>query len=677
MKSIIIYLIMGFTMLSAQDAAGQYKLTGVDVMYTFITRAADTLTVTDAYGLGITQAVSIIPAAVPFTTQAMQLTDAALSAVGINLNVTLNEGGSGSIAEGSYYPDVNTIEDENGACVTLQQVLPVTDNFTYTSSGTGMADNSLAHPGVNVLGLPGISGHAGEQLGLLGLSGSNTFEDYPMVPSHPTLCGPDESCFDFIVDVDGDGQIDPLQSGGNDIYQPGGTEMLGVTGGFFLKNGLNAENLESVFSGNTAPDFMLEWHGVDGISAGLGCGSEDDCMGSETEDEDGDGTWWDRQIGIPAIPATYMNSACGFTLPIYGDVTAAFDAIPMDANQDGMVDVNDLDAEGNPLYSMADACIDRVDVAASGYLMDPSGALATWGHFLTANAATYAGTAAFLTNLDPLAGDVDPAGIMAACGATGETPTNPTAGVCLVAAGATGETPTDVDVLTCLATATDETEQTACVTVGGEACVTACATADVAAYVAASDNPGILADDSDHDFDGTNGRLTMNFDVPCVPVIEAREVVAEFIEVGDNGGCMVESACNYDATATIDDWSCIYGSNDSAGSDPCYESEGCAYDCDVLSTEEFIMTDRYSLDSIYPNPFNPNTTIGFTMPVAGHLELKVYDIIGRELVSLKNEYTLAGTHSVSWNASSYPSGVYIVKMDSGTFSKIQKIVLMK
>ena len=134
MKSIIIYLIMGLTILTAQDAAGQYKLSGVDVLYTYITRASVNLTVSDAHGLGITQGVSTIPAAVPFTTQAMQLPDAALGAVGINLNVILNDDGSGAIAEGSFYPDVNTITDENGNCVTIQQVLPVTDEFTYTSS---------------------------------------------------------------------------------------------------------------------------------------------------------------------------------------------------------------------------------------------------------------------------------------------------------------------------------------------------------------------------------------------------------------------------------------------------------------------------------------------------------------------------------------------------------------
>ena len=209
MKIIIIYIVMGLTVLTAQDAAGQYKLSGVDVLYTFVTRAADTLTVTDAYGLGITQVVSIIPAAVPFTTKAMKLTDAALSSVGINLNVTLNEDGSGAIAEGSYYPDVNTITDENGNCVTIQQVLPVTDEFTYTSMGNMMEYVGMAHPGVNVLGLPGISSKAGQQMGGLALSSSLTFENFPMFPAHPTLCSPTGDCFPFTIgDIDGSGTLE-------------------------------------------------------------------------------------------------------------------------------------------------------------------------------------------------------------------------------------------------------------------------------------------------------------------------------------------------------------------------------------------------------------------------------------------------------------------------------------
>ena len=192
MKKTILVLCAVSALMVAQDAAGSYKLTGVDVLYTYITRAENVLTVTEASGAfgPVTIPVATIPAAVPFTSQPMQLTDAALGAIGINLNVTLGEDGNGEIGEGSYYPDINTIEAEDGSCVTLQQVLPVSDPFNYTSMGNMMAAVGMAHPGVNVLGLPGISPMAGQQLGGLELQDSETFEDFPMFPAHPTLCDP-------------------------------------------------------------------------------------------------------------------------------------------------------------------------------------------------------------------------------------------------------------------------------------------------------------------------------------------------------------------------------------------------------------------------------------------------------------------------------------------------------
>jgi hypothetical protein len=133
-------------------------------------------------------------------------------------------------------------------------------------------------------------------------------------------------------------------------------------------------------------------HDFNGVDGRLTMNFDIPCVGIIEAREVGDGTWFDRIVGIPGITATYMNPACGFNMPIYGDVSAVFEAMGMGF------------------------CVDAVGSAASGYLMDAS--LATWGNFMTANAATYAGTAASLTNLDPLAGDVDPAGIMVACGAT-------------------------------------------------------------------------------------------------------------------------------------------------------------------------------------------------------------------------------------------------------------------
>jgi hypothetical protein len=86
---------------------------------------------------------------------------------------------------------------------------------------------------------------------------------------------------------------------------------------------------------------------------------------------------------------------------------------------------------------------------------------------------------------------------------------------------------------------------------------------------------------------------------------------------------------------------------------------------------------EYALHQNYPNPFNPVTTISFSIPKFGLTSIKVYDLTGRELATLTNEFLNPGSYSISWEASSHPSGMYFVKMQSGTFSKTQKIVLIK
>jgi len=352
--------------------------------------------------------------------------------------------------------------------------------------------------------------------------------------------------------------------------------------------------------------------------------------------------------------------------------------------------------------------------------------------------------------------------------------------------------------------------------------------------------PEWLADDSDHDFNGTDGRLTMNFDIPCVGVIEAREVIAEFIEVGggdcgtgdingDGGinvldvvalinqvlsgggvdvhGCLGDmnedgvldilditmlikkvidgDECNDPDTVdiTISDLSqndfilsidsvCVKGlqisllgnftfddnddvivsyaisegvtlvlifnfigecipyeismlsdtnSNESfeildiiaAGCnsyipitlvcDPndkdecgvCFGSgkpegecdcNGNVLDCvgvcggdDVscLPIEELIIPDNYSISSIYPNPFNPVTNITYRLPKHVIVQIIVYDLSGKQVETLINQFQTPGYHSVKWNADNLPSGVYLIRMDSGDFTQTQKVVLIK
>ena len=87
----------------------------------------------------------------------------------------------------------------------------------------------------------------------------------------------------------------------------------------------------------------------------------------------------------------------------------------------------------------------------------------------------------------------------------------------------------------------------------------------------------------------------------------------------------------------------------------------------------------------YPNPFNPSTKIDFSLPVDSEMFIWIYDLQGREVIALVNGTIKAGYHSVIWNASSYSSGMYFVKMlalseaDGGPskYLKTQKLMLVK
>lgn len=86
---------------------------------------------------------------------------------------------------------------------------------------------------------------------------------------------------------------------------------------------------------------------------------------------------------------------------------------------------------------------------------------------------------------------------------------------------------------------------------------------------------------------------------------------------------------------------------------------------------------EYSLSQNYPNPFNPSTTITYSIPKSGDVTLKVFDILGREVLNLVNEYKERGYYSVEFTADNFSSGVYIYKLVSGDFTAQRKMVLMK
>jgi hypothetical protein len=85
----------------------------------------------------------------------------------------------------------------------------------------------------------------------------------------------------------------------------------------------------------------------------------------------------------------------------------------------------------------------------------------------------------------------------------------------------------------------------------------------------------------------------------------------------------------------------------------------------------------YSLSQNYPNPFNPVTQIKFGIPKQGFVTLKVYDILGREVAQLVNTVKAAGTYVIDFDASKLASGTYFYRIESGSFTDVKKMVLIK
>jgi photosystem II stability/assembly factor-like uncharacterized protein len=99
-----------------------------------------------------------------------------------------------------------------------------------------------------------------------------------------------------------------------------------------------------------------------------------------------------------------------------------------------------------------------------------------------------------------------------------------------------------------------------------------------------------------------------------------------------------------------------------------------------ISTE---IPKQFSLSQNYPNPFNPNTKIKFDIPntvgvaYMRPLQLKIYDILGREVAKLVDQQLQPGSYSVDWDASNYPSGVYFYRIQTDNFTETKKMILMK
>ncbi|GAB6283408.1 MAG: hypothetical protein STSR0008_21740 [Ignavibacterium sp.] len=86
---------------------------------------------------------------------------------------------------------------------------------------------------------------------------------------------------------------------------------------------------------------------------------------------------------------------------------------------------------------------------------------------------------------------------------------------------------------------------------------------------------------------------------------------------------------------------------------------------------------EFALSQNYPNPFNPSTKINYQLPVDSYVSLKIYDVLGKEVITLLNEQQSAGFYQKEFNAKGLSSGMYFYKLEAGNFVQIRKMILLK
>ena len=97
----------------------------------------------------------------------------------------------------------------------------------------------------------------------------------------------------------------------------------------------------------------------------------------------------------------------------------------------------------------------------------------------------------------------------------------------------------------------------------------------------------------------------------------------------------------------------------------------------IIGTSNLPVVESITLFPNYPNPFNPVTNINYSLPFKGNVKLTVFDITGREVKTLVNQSQNSGYYSVSFDASDFASGIYIYKLQAGSFEQSRKMILLR
>lgn len=131
---------------------------------------------------------------------------------------------------------------------------------------------------------------------------------------------------------------------------------------------------------------------------------------------------------------------------------------------------------------------------------------------------------------------------------------------------------------------------------------------------------------------------------------------------------------------SVNNDSCFIGYGGACGSGNPFCNYGVTGGCSgafIGIENSSLMVKGFQLSQNYPNPFNPSTKIFFTVLKNSFVNIKVFDVLGREVAELVNEVVTAGEHNVTFNGETFQSGIYYYKMEAGDFSETKKMILVK
>ena len=97
----------------------------------------------------------------------------------------------------------------------------------------------------------------------------------------------------------------------------------------------------------------------------------------------------------------------------------------------------------------------------------------------------------------------------------------------------------------------------------------------------------------------------------------------------------------------------------------------------ILSSENTLFPSEYNITEVYPNPFNSNTKISYSIPELTNLKISVHNVLGQKIITLVDDIHQPGFHNINWDAGDISSGFYLVKLDAEFGSISKKVLLVK